>query len=291
MTKPLKVTALLPAYNAQGFIQATLVSLSAQSYPGFNVIVSVDFCEDDTYEICLKHSRRDPRFRVFRQERRLGYVGNCNFLLDRAEADAVLFAFHDDLLAPECVVKLARALDGRPEAVLSFSDMKVTDLDGTATDAVFTALEGERERLSRGLMMLRRPRNWWVPNRGLFRLAPARRIQGLKTHGAGEFSVDFPWLFHMSLLGEFVRVPETLFYKHYQPQSLTKTWAFSPQQFFEVTRSCLREVWISELSVPEKIRLAVALIPSLLRFQGRNLRAALGRSSFLRRSRRFMLRR
>ena len=32
----------------------------------------------------------------------------------------------------------------------------------------------------------------------------------------GEYSADLPWLLHMSLLGEFVRVPEVLCYKFYE---------------------------------------------------------------------------
>ena len=137
---------------------------------------------------------------------RLGYVGNCNFLLDHASADYVLLAFHDDLLEPVYVEKLCSALDTHPEAILSFADVLYTGVNGSQEHWVYTELEGIHNRVQRGLKILRRIGKWWVPNRGIFRLKEARKIQGLKTHDAGEFSVDWPWLFHMSLLGEFVRV-------------------------------------------------------------------------------------
>ena len=265
MSKHTTVTALMPAYLAGAFIQPVLDSLSAQTYADFSVIVSVDLCADDTYDICTKHAQNDPRFRVIRQDQRLGYVGNCNFLLSRAEADYVLFAFHDDILLADCVQRLADVLDARPEVVMSFCDMLVTAVDGTEEHWAFTAMEGLKDPLQRGMTMLQRTKGWWVPNRGMFRLGEARKIQGLKTHGAGEFSADLPWLFHMSLLGEFARVPETLCHKFYKPGSLSKSWKFSKTEFFEVGVACMREIWISRLASEQKLALAVPLMNGLIK--------------------------
>ena len=259
------VTALVPAYQAAGFIQATLDSLSAQTRSDFGVIVSVDLCDDDTHSICMAHAARDSRFRVVRQDKRLGYVGNCNFLLGAADSEYVLFAFHDDILLPAYLEKLCTALEETPNAVLSYSDVLLTAVSGEQQHWVYTALDGLTDPVERGLKVLSRVGKWWVPNRGIFRLARARRIHGLKLHGAGAFSSDWPWLFHMSLLGEFVRVPETLCHKFYKPGSLSRTWRFSDDQWYEASASCMREIWISELPVEEKLRLAVPLTNWLLR--------------------------
>ena len=105
------VEALLPAWQAAEFIQPTLDCLSAQTHKDFAVCVSVDQCDDETFAICERHAEFDKRFRVIQQERRLGYSGNCNFLLGQSKAEYVLFAFHDDILAPEYFEKLATALD------------------------------------------------------------------------------------------------------------------------------------------------------------------------------------
>lgn len=253
---PSSVAALLPAWEAADFIQPTLDSLSAQTYGNLQVLVSVDLCDDGTYEICRAHAERDTRFRVLRQEKRQGYVGNCNFLLAQAQADYVFFAFHDDTVAPIYVSRLAQVLDARPEVVLSFSDLTTRDVDGKQEHWTFTELEGVASALERGTRMVKPAPRWWVPNRGLFRLERARRINGLKTHGAGEFSTDWPWLFHMSLLGEFARVPETLCFKNYMPGSLSRTWSFTDRQVYEVRAACMRELWNSELATADKARLA-----------------------------------
>lgn len=254
-----KVQLLLPAWQAEAFIQPTLDSLSAQTHPDFQVIVSVDRCDDDTCGVCRRHALRDRRFRVVRQESRRGYVGNCNFLLEHADADYVCFAFHDDILAPGYIERLAAVLDARPEVVLSYSDVALTHADGKREHWTYAALEGVTDRAARGNRVLARQGMWWVPNRGLFRLAPARRIGGMKIHGAGEFSVDWPWLFRMSLLGQFARVAETLCFKFYKPGSLSQNWAHSKTQYFEVACACMRELWNSELTGEEKLRLALPL--------------------------------
>ena len=251
------VVALVPAWQSAGFIQPTLDCLSAQTYANLKVIISVDLCDDGTHAICLAHAARDLRFQVIRQERRLGYVGNCNFLLDQTDADYVLLAFHDDILAPTYVARLAEVLDARPEVVLSFSDVQLTHANGQQEHWEYSHLEGVQQRAQRGLLVARGENMWWVPNRGLFRLNDARRIKGLKTHGAGEFSADWPWLFHMSLLGEFARVPQTLCFKFYKSGSLSRSWKNSKRQHFWVRIACIRELWISELSIEEKLMMTV----------------------------------
>jgi glycosyltransferase involved in cell wall biosynthesis len=259
-----KVEALLPAWQAAEFIQATLDSLSAQTQADFSVCVSVDLSDDDTHAICQRHARADKRFRVVRQSQRLGYAGNCNFLLGQAHADYVLFAFHDDLLAPTYVETLSAALDAAPQAVLAYSDVDVTDLDGSHVHWVYTALDGAASRAERGYRVATGQGCWWVPNRGVFRLAPARTIGGVKVHGAGDFAADWPWLFRLSLLGEFVRAPQTLCFKFYKPGSLSKSWVQSPHQHFEVGAAILRELWNSELTSREKLSLAVPLTNRLV---------------------------
>ncbi len=258
---PAKIEALLPAWKAAEFIQPTLNALSAQTHKDFTVCVSVDMSDDNdaTYDICQRHAERDSRFRVIRQAQRLGYAGNCNFLMNQSGAEYVLLAFHDDILAPTYFEKLAAALDAHPEAVLSYSDVDLTHANGKREHWVYTSLDGLTSRSERGHSVMMAQGKWWVPNRGMFRLEPSRTIGGIKNHGAGEFSVDWPWLFRLSLLGEFVRVPETLCFKFYKPGSLSRSWDFSKEQYFEVGAANMRELWNSELTTEEKLKLSVPL--------------------------------
>jgi glycosyltransferase involved in cell wall biosynthesis len=277
MVKHSKVTALVPAYQSADFIQSTLDSLSAQTHDNFDVIISVDLCDDDTDAICQMQCGLDSRFAVFKQEERLGYVGNCNFLLDQADADYVLFAFHDDLLAPDYLEKLCDLLDSRPEVIMTYSDVLLTRTNGNTELWIYKEMDGLHDRTQRGLRMLWQVGCWWVPNRGIFRLDEARRINGLKTHAAGEFSADLPWLFHMSLLGDFARVPETLCFKFYKPDSLSRGWQRSKSQYYALYVACMRELWSSGVSVREKIRMTLPFLPRLTRLRAESLLERIGK--------------
>lgn len=254
------VTALVPAYQAAGFIQPTLDSLSAQTHAALQVVISVDACDDDTFDLCQQHARRDPRFRVIQQTERLGWVGNSNFLLRQTPTDYALFAFHDDILAHTYIEKLAQALDRHPQAVVAYSDVLLTDAKGQQEYWTYDALEGQTLAVNRGARVMERRGKWWVPNRGVFRVAMAHQVRGLKTHDAGEFSADWPWIFHLALIGEFVRVPELLCHKFYKPGSLSRSWAFSSRQNYEAHAACMRELWNSPLGTREKLLLAGPLM-------------------------------
>lgn len=270
-----RVAALVPAYNAGRFIQATLDSLSAQTRTALDILVSVDRSDDDTLAVCREHAKEDARFKVFEQTARLGWINNSNFLLEQAQADYALFAFHDDLLLPGCIEKLADVLDGEPDVVLAYSDLELTKLNGTRKLCTYTALDGLQDRVARGNTLLAREKYWWVPVHGMFRLDRARCIGGLKHHGAGEFSADWPWMVHMSLLGAFRRVPETLCSKIYKPDSLSPNWQFSTDQWRDVSAACMREVWNSELTAQEKQALTHPFLETM--FAGR-----LGARTFIR---------
>ena len=252
------VTALLPAWQSADFIQATLDSISAQSYEHLKVIVSVDLCDDGTYDVCAAHAEKDPRFRVVQQTERMGYVGNCNYLLDAADSDYAMLSFHDDILDPDYTMKLVEALDGHPEAVIAYSDLLMTfEKDGEEVELAFTALDGLSEPVRRGMRMLKPVHHSYIPNRGLFRLKQARRINGVKAHAMGEFQVDWPWMFSMSLLGEFVRVPEILCYKYLKTSSMSQVWDSTLAHHAAVRASCIRELKNSDLPHRDKLLLSM----------------------------------
>jgi glycosyltransferase involved in cell wall biosynthesis len=276
---PPRVLALVPTWKAAGFISRTLDTLAAQTCPGFSVLISDDASPDDTAAICERRAAEDPRFRVIRQERNRGWVGNVNALLREANADYLLFAFQDDLPEPDYVARCVAALEADPHAVLAFSDLRLVRQDGTVEERAYTRLEGVTDSIERARRIARLEGSWWIPNRGVFRASAAREIGGLRRHGAGEFSADWPWLLEMSLLGGFVRIPERLMTKFYLPDSLSRTWRFGARQWAAVTASAMTAVSRRRLPVRDRVRLHAALAGFVLRQFRRSARRRLTRSN------------
>lgn len=257
MTVTPRISALMPAYQASAFIQPVLDSLSSQARQDLEVLVSVDPGNDDTFDICRAHASHDDRFKVVQQPARLGWIGNSNYLLNQASGEYAIFAFHDDQFAPGGIARLADVLDARPEAVLAHGDVELTRIDGVHEHWQYRELDGLHDPVTRGRRLLQRRGPWWAAMHGLFRLPQARRVGGLKFHGAGAFCADWPWLLHLSLLGEFASIPETLCFKRYHRSSLSRHWAYSRENYLEASASCLREIWNSSLPADQKLALAL----------------------------------
>ena len=250
-----RVVALVPAWNAESFIERTLESLARQTYSNLHVLISDDASTDATADICQRFVDTDSRFELLRQPENLGWVGNSNALLRAARADYLLFAFHDDVLLPEYISRCVAALEANPSAVVAHSDMVTYFQDHEPEIGRYTRLEGVTSRVERAKWVLWRQDHWFAPNRGVFRSEAAERIGGLKRHLAGEFSADWPWLVHMALLGESIRVPEVLVEKYYQKASLSRTWNHGLRHQLGAALSCAREIHNAHLTAKESLRL------------------------------------
>ena len=246
------VTALVPTYNGAAFITRTLDSLAAQTWPHIEILIGDDRSTDDTLDVVRRFADRHPNTRIVERDTNLGWLRNSNDLMARAGGESMFFAFHDDVVAPTYVEELVGALRTNERAVLAFSDMRVHELDGTASLHVFDTLEGLGSSLQRGRVMIRRPENWWVPNRGLFRSSAFTAAGGIHPNEKGEYSADWTWLVGLSLIGEFVRVPKVLCTKYYTAGSLSKRWPHDDAQLLALRRSGIAEIRRSTLDPVRK---------------------------------------
>lgn len=259
--KPL-VSVLLPAYQASEFIGVTLTEWFKQTLDDYELIISVDQGTDDTHDVCLALAADNPRARVIKQERRLGWIRNANFLQAQARGQFGVIAGHDDLVAPRFLERLAARLQKNSAAVISFSDMywRESSGKGLLNDGEkvwsFPDLEGIKNPLERAYTVSSGKGIFWTVYRGLFRMAAARAVGGLKPHRGGDFAAGWPWIFHLSLLGEFERVPYPLCTKVQRPGSASSNWTRSTEEYIGVYEAFLRELWASSIPVRGKLQLA-----------------------------------
>lgn len=262
------VTALVPTYNGAAFIMRTLDSLAAQTWPHLEILIGDDLSTDETLDVVRRFATSHPNTRIVARDANLGWLRNSNDLMARARGDLMFFAFHDDVVAPSYVEKLVEALHSNERAVLAFTDMRVHELDGTVNLRVFDELEGLGTSLERGRVMVRRPGTWWVPNRGLFRSSAFAAVGGIHSNEKGEYSADWTWLLGLSLIGEFVRVPEVLCTKYYTAGSLSKQWPHDAGQLLALRRSGIAEIRRSAL---DPVRKALLMEYLWRRVYGRRL--------------------
>lgn len=92
------VSVLVPVYNGGRFLEATLASIRAQTYPHLEIIVKDDGSTDDSVEIVERHACEDPRVRVVAGAPSGGAVPNHVALAHLATGEYAKFCHQDDLL-------------------------------------------------------------------------------------------------------------------------------------------------------------------------------------------------
>ena len=259
-SKSPSVLALVPTWNAELFVEKSLESLVHQTYPNLRVLISDDASTDGTVKVCQRFVDSDDRFVLLQQRENLGWLANANALLHAADADYLLFAFHDDVLLPDYISRCVEALEANSEAIVAYTDMVTFYQTGEKETGRCTQLDGVKSRVERAKRMLWKINYWWAPNRGVFRAEAAECIGYLKRNLAGEFSADWPWLLHMVLLGEAIRIPEVLVEKYYKKESLSRGWNFSPRHRLAALLACAREIHLARLSLKESLRLYATIL-------------------------------
>ncbi|MGN6583830.1 MAG: glycosyltransferase family 2 protein [Rhizobiaceae bacterium] len=123
------VGVVVPMYNAERTIGATLESVRSQTYSALDIIVVDDGSTDMSAAIVMEHSSRDPRIRLVHQANR-GVAAARNFGVALTGAGFLAFVDADDLWAPTKVEQqLAVLLDGGPAAGLAYCWFAMIDAE------------------------------------------------------------------------------------------------------------------------------------------------------------------
>lgn len=121
------VSVIVPLFNTERYIAATLVSVLAQTFTDFEIIVVDDGSTDRGPSIAAQIS--DERVRVFGQVNR-GLAGARNAGIREARGRFIAFLDADDLWHPDKLAEHMAVLDARPEVGLTFSHSRLIDDDG-----------------------------------------------------------------------------------------------------------------------------------------------------------------
>jgi glycosyltransferase involved in cell wall biosynthesis len=124
------VGVVVPMYNAERTIGATLESIRSQTYSELDIVVVDDGSTDASPAIVAEHASRDTRVRLVRQKNG-GVAAARNFGAASTGAKFLAFVDADDLWAPSKVAQQVSALlDGGPAAGLAYCWFAMIDAEG-----------------------------------------------------------------------------------------------------------------------------------------------------------------
>ncbi len=91
------ITVIVPVYNAEKFLERTLMSICNQTYRELEIILVDDGSTDKSLELMERYSEKDNRMKVYHTENR-GSSAARNYGLDRASGEYIGFVDADDWL-------------------------------------------------------------------------------------------------------------------------------------------------------------------------------------------------
>ncbi len=121
------VSIIMNCYNGEPYLREAIDSALAQTYPSWE-IVFWDNCSTDSSPVIVR-SYRDPRIRYFRATEHTSLGMARKLALQQALGTYFLLLDTDDLLLPEALETMVKALEGQ-EYALAFAGSIVIDASG-----------------------------------------------------------------------------------------------------------------------------------------------------------------
>jgi len=121
------VSIVVPAYNAERFLRASLDSILAQTYPATEILLMDDASTDSTPAIARSYG---DRIIYYRQPRNRGQFANVSEGISRARGKYVAVYHADDIYLREIVAREAAFLEAHPEAGAVFAIVTFMDREG-----------------------------------------------------------------------------------------------------------------------------------------------------------------
>lgn len=90
------LSIIIPAYNAEKYIQTTVECLLHQTYPNKEIIIVDNGSTDDTSIICDKYCKKSSFIRVIHLQKNIDVYGARNMGLQEAKGDYIAFMDADD---------------------------------------------------------------------------------------------------------------------------------------------------------------------------------------------------
>lgn len=125
-----RVSVVVPSYNNERFIAATLEALLAQTYRDFEVLVADHSSSDATAQI-VSRFEQDPRVTLLHTPAGGGPERNWNRVSRMASGELLKLVCGDDVLHPDGLRAQVQALDAAPRAAVVSSRRRIVTESGT----------------------------------------------------------------------------------------------------------------------------------------------------------------
>ena len=219
-TEP-KISIILPAYNAEKYIEETIFSVIQQNYKNIELVICDDGSTDKTYEII--RSINDHRIVTLRNGQNMGVSFTRDKAISVASGDFITFIDADDCWLPSRLRKLISVLATSPNSIV-FDD--VYDCHDTPNGLVpWSRIWGENAFGCDGQSAVKVPAYKYIQSHRLLMQPILSRELILKyniKHSPHSFWEDVSFVLDLLSKGiELIYLPEPLYLYRITPGSAT----------------------------------------------------------------------
>ncbi len=104
----MKVSVIVPVYNAERYLEKCIDSVLLQSHKNLELILVDDCSTDSSYTSALKYAENDFRVKVIKMSQNGGPSKARNKGIEEASGEWVMFLDSDDWLDKKCIEKMLR---------------------------------------------------------------------------------------------------------------------------------------------------------------------------------------
>lgn len=240
------VSVVIPTRNRRVLLSETVASVQEQTFTDWELIIVDEASTDETTDYLS--SLHDPRIRSTRHAHVRGLSAARNTGLALSRGDLVMFVDDDDLLRPDAIATLRRALSDHPDALAASAACRLFHENGDSVRVYRPAREHSRSIWREVLF------GWWSNSgQNMYRTAVVRDIGGFDT-GLRAVQDRMLWL-QLSRRGNVCLVPRVSMEYRQHPEQMTKAWEIEPER---------QLIW----------QRFIASLPPSLRGEGRRIRRA-----------------
>ncbi len=230
------VSAGIPVFQGENFLDETLQALRAQDYPNLEIVVCDNASTDRTAEIVERHAAEDPRVRLIVNDVNIGAASNYNKVFAVARGEYFAWNAHDDLSSPGFFRRGVMVLNASSDAVVAIPRSFRVDLEGNRLEEFPIPNEVHSSRPHIRFRAAARAHPEAIVF-GLFRSDAIKR-----THLHGSFAgSDRNFVAELMLHGRAVLAPDSEFYLREHPGRSVRTFHRSGKSRF----THMRDAWYS----------------------------------------------
>lgn len=123
------VSVVMPAYNAERFIEEAINSVISQTMPDWELIVIDDCSTDNTYQIVAKFAEKDKRIHLLANKENMRVARSRNKGLDVCHGEYVALLDSDDYYKPEMLQKMVERAE-ETKADIIYCSYELVDEQG-----------------------------------------------------------------------------------------------------------------------------------------------------------------